>query len=231
MKYTSDTFPELVTLTNPKLTLLVRIVFLLFTTFLLVLLYLLPFALINDYTDSTEFYILIGIYTLLFTYGIYKFIKEYKKKNTTAIQKIIVNKLGIQYHKLNGEIEHLSYKDLNKSKQLYTKDIFTKTTGVNISSKTLLKVFYNQQERTISFQNTDIFYTYLSTNSRELRQHFLQGVTLYRPDLKIADSVYNDFFINPNTFEFDKKGYKKTMIIALIISLVILAIVFLSINA
>ncbi|MEC4053606.1 hypothetical protein VSP10_12495 [Myroides odoratimimus] len=230
MKYTSDTFPELVTLTNPKLTLLVRIVFLLFTTFLLVLLYLLPFALINDYTDSTEFYILIGIYTLLFTYGIYKFIKEYKKKNTTVIQKIIVNKLGIQYHKLNGEIEYLLYKDLNKSKQPYSKDIFTKTIGVNISSKTVLKVLYNQQERIVSFQNTDIFYTSISTNSRELRQHFLQGVTLYRPDLRIADSVYTDFFINPSSFEFDKKGYKKTMIIALIISIIILAIVFLSIN-
>ena len=91
-------------------------------------------------------------------------------------------------------------------------------------------MLYNHQERTVSFQNTDIFYTSISTNSRELRQHFLQGVTLYRPDLRIADSVYTDFFINPSSFEFDKKGYKKTMIIALIISIIILAIVFLSIN-
>ncbi|MDM1396101.1 hypothetical protein HX049_02760 [Myroides odoratimimus] len=230
MKYTSDAFPELTTLTNPKLTLFVRIVFLLFISFFLLLLYLIPFALINEYTNNTGAYILIVLYTLLLTYGVYKFITEYKKKSPHFIQKIVVNELGIHYHKINGEIEHLLYKDLNKSKQPYSKDIFTKTIGVNVSSKTVLKVFYNHQERTVSFQNTDIFYTYLSTNSRELRQHFLQGVTLYRPDLKIADSVFADFFIQPNTFEFDKKEQKKTMIIALIIFLAILAIVFLSIN-
>ena len=48
---------------------------------------------------------------------------------------------------------------------------------------------------------------------------------LFRPDIRVSPNVYSAFFINPETFKFDKKDYWETMaLIGVCIILILLAI-------
>lgn len=56
---------------------------------------------------------------------------------------------------------------------------------------------------------------------------FLQGVTLFRPDLEIEPSVYKEYFINPETFEFDKKTQRDLVFWRVVFVVLLLAGAFL----
>src|SRR5690606_33167800 len=89
-------------------------------------------------------------------------------------------------------------------------------TGTAAYRQTFLKVFLKGSEKTVRYFHPDMAYSYYAENSRLLRSLFIQGITLFRPDLRIAANVYSEFSIHPQTFEFDKKGYWKAIVIAII---------------
>lgn len=229
MRYSSSNFPELMSATSTRYTIGIRIILILFFVLLLSLFYIIPFVLFIDSTTTLEAYILLFLYILLLTYGTYKLVQKIRKDKKHATQQITINHKGIHYHKLNGNIESILYSELTKSNHPYTEDIYAKTIGINESRRTVLKLFHQGIEKSILFQHTNIFFTRLSINTRDLRSHFIQGITLFRPDLKISQQVFTSFFINPTNFEFDKKKYIQTIFLAIILIIIIITLVIISI--
>ncbi|MDG3583896.1 hypothetical protein [Galbibacter pacificus] len=162
------------------------------------------------------------IYYLLLLFGTYKLVKYIKSVKGESIKKVTINKEGVHYLKLNGKRESILFSELNKSPSPFSDDVFIKTVGVTPYSSTRLMIFYQGNEKHITFSNTDVMYTGAIGNWRELRGHFIQGITLFCPHLTISESVYSDFFIHPETFEFDTKEFKKTFLIVAIFILIIL---------
>ncbi|MDM1345872.1 hypothetical protein HX017_01880 [Myroides marinus] len=181
-----------------------------------------------DSTTTLEAYILLFLYILLLTYGTYKLVQKIREDKKNAIQQITINHKGIHYHKLNGNIVSILYSELTKSDHPYTEDIYAKTIGINESRRTVLKLFHKGIEKSVPFQHTNIFFTQLSINTRELRSHFIQGITLFRPDLKISQQVFTSFFINPTNSEFDKKKYIQTIFLAIILIIIIITLVIIT---
>ncbi|WP_335966360.1 hypothetical protein [Galbibacter sp. PAP.153] len=151
-------------------------------------------------------------------------IKYNKSVKRESIKKVTINKEGVHYLKLNGKRESILFSELTKSSSPspFSDDVFIKTVGVTPYSSTRLIIFYQGNEKHITFSNTDVIYTGATGNWRELRGHFIQGIALFCPHLTISESVYSDFFIHPETFEFNAKEFKKTFLFAAIFILIIL---------
>jgi hypothetical protein len=98
--------------------------------------------------------------------------------------------------------------------------------GVGISSKTVLAINYKQTKREIGFQITALFSNSYITNSSALRTKFIQGVALFRPDLTINQTVYTNFYIDPNTFSYDRKSHNKVLILSILLVVTILFIIY-----
>src|SRR5690606_32602440 len=132
-----------------------------------------------------------------------------------------VNREGIFYDQMDGTVESLLYNQLEvSSDDMIAYDVFIGSnlvhTGTTTYSQTFLKVFLKGNQQKVRFFHPDVVYSYYARNSRLLRSHFIQGITLFRPDLRIAPNVYTEFFVHPQTFEFDKKEHWKAIVFAII---------------
>lgn len=101
------------------------------------------------------------------------------------------------------------YSQLKKSGDRYTADVHSKK--IRLYGERMLFVHLKHGKEAIYFNHTDAF----SGNSGDLRVHFLQGIHLFRPDLRISPEVYSEFFINPETFAFEQRFFKRTLIVAI----------------
>jgi len=220
---TKDNFPEIHSTPNWFQTWLIRGTFIILLGPLVLLLYAAPIAFYVDGTVSGEGIIAFSVfyYPFMVLMCVLAF-RYFKRSRKDAVIHVRVNKEGIVYEKANGSVEVLRYKDLDASyDRVIVFDVYAK---IPRNGPTELRVFYDGQERSVRFHN-DAAYSYHPGNLRELRSHFIRGITLFRPDLRVGSQVYSNFFINPETFEFDKKYYWKTMIlVGLFMILIFLAI-------
>ncbi|MFD1631035.1 hypothetical protein [Pseudopedobacter beijingensis] len=217
--YTKDNFPKKTSIPSYFWTWAFRVFLILILVLVGLFLFAIPLLLTAIYSYGVII-LLIGCY-LLVIFAIFQFIKHVRKAKNNVVQQVTVDSTGVHYLKLDGTKESILYTELSKSTVPYNKDIFTKRTGGRYSI-TELKVFHNNIEKSISFRNTDILYTNFTRNHRELRRYFLQGITLFRPDLSVSSTVYSNFFIHPETFEFDKKEFVKTVVLTAIIIIILL---------
>lgn len=173
--------------------------------------YVIPFLFYIDGTiEGSELSTFGIIYYPLLIWGSYLGLRYLKRIKGNAVKHITENREGVFYEKINGTVESLLYNQLELSSSAIVYDVFPRKIGRY--GPTELSVFFNDWERTVQFTNTDAAYSYYSGNSRLLRSHFIQGITLFRPDLRIASHVYSAFYIHPETFEFDKKNYRTTIV-------------------
>ena len=221
---TKDNFPEIHSTPDRFRTWLIRGIFIVVFVPLILLLYTIPIAFYADGTVSGEGTIVFSTFYYPFMIWMSVLIfRHIKRSRGDSPVRIRVNKEGIVYEKVNGSVEVLRYKDLDASyNRVIVFDIFAKKMGRY--GPTVLRVFYDGLERSVRF-HTDVGHSYYPGNVRELRSHFIRGITLFRPDLRVASYVYSVFFINPETFEFDKKDYWKTMVfVGIFMILILLAI-------
>src|SRR5690606_15810500 len=144
-----------------------------------------------------------------------------KRIRGNAVRHITVNSKGVFFEKINGTVEPLLYSQLEiSSNDNIVYDVFIGSnliyTGNTNYRQTFLKVFLKGNEQKVHFFHPNVAYSYYARNSRLLRSHFIQGITLFRPDLRIAPNVYSEFSIHPQTFEFDKKEHWKAIVFAII---------------
>ena len=229
--FTKGNFPEIKSEPNWFWTWCIRMVFFPLFGLLVLCFYIAPFAFYIDGTIEGGQLFAFGIfyYPIVIWLG-YIAIRYLKRIKSKAVRCITVNREGIFYDQINGTVESLLYSQLEKSTDdMIVYDVFIGSnlvyTGTSTYRQTFLKVFLKGDEQEVRPFHPDVGYSYYAGNSRLLRGRFIQGITLFRPDLRIAPNVYSEFSIHPETFEFDKKGHWKAMILAgVFIILILIAI-------
>jgi len=220
--FTKDNFPEIKSEPSWFWTWCIRIVFFPLFGSLVLLFYITPFLFyVDDTIEGGQLFAFGIIYYPIVIWLSYIAVRYLKRIKSKAVRHITVNREGIFYEQLNGTVESLLYSQLAKSSDDFNiYDVFIGSnlvyTGTSTYRQTFLKVFLKGNEQKVRPFHGDVAYSYYAGNSRTLRSHFIQGVTLFRPDLRIAPNVYSEFSIHPETFEFDKKVYWQAIVVAII---------------
>lgn len=226
-------FSSLTSQSNPIVTWLLRIVFVPIFAAIPILLYALPALFVIESpplfsSQTNEIIFLIVSYLLLTRLGWFV-IQYFKKISSKAVTQIEVDEKGVHFKNFNVTTSTVLYQDLTHSDNPYTKDIHTESL---YKGPVLLKVFWRSPEtgkiinRSISF-DTDIFYGHYTSNKSDLIGRFLLGVRLFRPDLKVCDTVYSNFYIHRETFAFDRKNHRKVMVGSAIFVSIIVYLIYL----
>ncbi|MFD2909019.1 hypothetical protein ACFSX9_09740 [Flavobacterium ardleyense] len=222
MNITKQNFSELESEPSWLITKVLRLILTIFTFIMLVLFYSMPILFyMENYFDAIVALIFIPVYYLVLTLLIVKLIEHILKVKPTAIEYIIVDKIGVHYHRLDGEIESVFYKNLERSPLGIVYDIYPRTVALS-TAPALLIVRINRLEHAINFRKTDLFYSYYTKNHRALLAHFIKGVKIFRPDLRISSSVYSEFCIDEKTMQFNKRLYWKTIAMVLVFLIIVI---------
>ncbi|GAA3741761.1 hypothetical protein GCM10022422_26870 [Flavobacterium ginsengisoli] len=160
------------------------------------------------------------IYFPLLLWGIWGLYKNYERQKHKKVILIAVDQDGLHHHQFNGTVQSILYKDLERSKEAYVSDIDRKI-GTKYSPGYIFG-FKNGVKVPLHFSTAENGLSYIPKNRNQLIAHFLQGAALFCPHIKISPAVYAENFINPKTFEFDKRAQRKTYFIALILIIIIL---------
>ena len=146
---------------------------------------------------------------------------RYMRKNRgVAIKKIIVDDKGIHFYKKNGSIDDILYSQLGPSLRSDNYEVY-----VSKEYKTwMLAVGIDRSETKVVFDGTHLGSMYYIKNARALRARFIEGIALFRPDLRIDPFVFEEFSIHPEKFTFDGKQYMKHVLECVAMSAVLLLI-------
>lgn len=179
------------------------------------------FALDGYYGDepATNIVVLTVSYALLLWFS-WLLARYFKSQRKHAVVTVRVDRQGVHYRYADGRSDSLLYTDLQRSNVRYTPDVFAKTQR---RGPTLLRVFVQGSPRTVTFM-TDIGYGYYTGNQRELLAHFIRGIQLFSRNLHVDSTVFSKFFIDPDTYVFDKKEWVKTAVTVVIILFLMLVL-------
>lgn len=222
MIYNKENFPKISSERNLVFTILMHMLFGILCFAMLALFIGIPLSIQLEYGSplSTGEIIFNLIYFPLFLWGVWAFYKNYKRHKIKKVISISVDEYGMHHHQFDGTIQSVLYKDLERSKEVYVSDIDRKI-GTKYSPGYIFG-FKDGKQIPIHFSKPDNGMTYIPKNKYELIGHFLRGAVLFFPHLKISQAVYADYFINPTTFEFDKKAQRITYLMIFIFLLVVL---------
>ena len=222
MIYNQENFPEITSKRNLTATICVYTLFGLLFIAMLALLIALPLSIQLEYNSpiSTGEMIFNLIYFPILLWGLWGLYKNYKRQKFKKIILISVDRNGIYHHQYNGIVQSILYKQLESSKEPYVSDIDRKI-GTKYSPGYIFG-FREGKQIPIHFSKPENGMTYIPKNKYHLIGHFLQGVTLFCPHIKISQAVYADYFINPTTFEFNKKAQIITYMLVFVLLVIML---------
>ena len=222
MIYNNENFPKIVSERNLAATVVVYVLFGLLGIAMLALFIALPLSIQLEHNSpiSNGEMIFDLIYFSILLWIMWALYKNYKRQKLKKIILISVDQDGIHHHQYNGIIQSILYKELERSREAYVSDIDRKI-GTKYSPGYIFG-FKEGKQIPIDFSKPENGMTYIPKNKYHLIGHFLQGVTLFSPHIKISQAVYADYFINPATFEFNKKAQIITYILVLIFLMIIL---------
>ncbi|MCV9934650.1 hypothetical protein OIU80_20400 [Flavobacterium sp. LS1R47] len=225
MIYNKENFPVITSERNLTATIFVYILFGLLCIAMLCLFIALPLSIQLEYNSrlSPSEMVFNLIYFPILFWGIWALYKNYKSQKLKKIILISVDHYGIHHHQYNGIIQSVLYKQLENSTEAYVSDIDRKI-GTKYSPGYIFG-FKEGKRIPIDFTKPENGLTYIPKNKYCLIGHFLQGVTLFCPHIKISQDVYADCFINPTTFEFNKKAQIITYILVLVLLIIILIVI------
>lgn len=214
MIYHQDRFPELQSEPNWCATWVIRIILSCTSLLFLAAFFATPLLLYTEKEiDGIGATLFMGIYYPLLLWACIALFRHIQKNRKKFVKKITVNNKGIHFHKINGKTESVLYSQLKKSGDRYTADVYGKK--IRLYGERIFFVHLKHGKEAIYFNHTDAF----SGNTRDLRAHFLQGIHLFRPDLRISPEVYSEFFINSKTFKFEQRFFRRTLVAAIIIGI------------
>lgn len=139
---------------------------------------------------------------------------------------IVVNHSGLLFYNQNHEVmDKILYAELRPSKQNF--DIYT-ATSIGSGIVPLLEVTLQDGATRRVDMNLPLL---VVKNKFSLYAHFLQGITVFRPDLKIDPMVLTTYSIDPKTWKVNGKGVSlmawMLILLALIAAGIIVGLVFL----
>lgn len=227
MLYTKENFPEISSEPNLFWTWFIRVTFAVVIGIMLLGFFCIPILLYWEEEISGPG----GVFFLFIYYPVlcvvlYLLIRLIIRNKKKAVHSIIVNREGLFYKKHDGSTESVLYKNLQYSAKNFTKDVFTESVPVDGHNLIYLKVFYGGRAITVDFGRIDVAFGSYAQNHRILRSHFLHGIKIFRSDLVIDPMVYQHFFINPETFEFEKKEHRNIIIWTIVFIVILFFIIY-----
>lgn len=222
MSYSKENFPKISSERNIAATILVFTMFGILFFAMLALFIGIPLSIQMEHNSiiSNGEMIFNLIYFPILLWGLWALYKSYNRQKLKKIILISVDQYGIHYHQYDGIVNSILYKQLEHSTEHYVSDIDRKI-GTKYSPGYIFG-FKDGKQIPIHFSKADNGMTYIPKNKYNLIGHFLNGVTLFCPQIKISQAVYADYFINPDTFEFNKKAQIITYLLVLLFVLIIL---------
>ncbi len=158
-------------------------------------------------------------------------LRHYIIRRNNIISKIVVNSSGLLFYNSKNEIvQQILYTELQPSKQNF--DIYA-VTPVGSSMVPLLEVTVQQEKKGEETKRIDInLPLHVVKNKFTLYAHFMHGISIFRPDLKIDPIALRTFSIDPKTWKVNRRkgismGGWLLILTALIISGIIIGIPFL----
>ena len=157
-------------------------------------------------------------------------LNHYIIKRRKIANKVVVNDTGLAFYNSKNEIvEQILYTELRPSKQNF--DIYT-VAPMGSGIAPLLEITIQQEKQEETTRRIDMnLPMYVVKNKLTLYAHFMQGITVFRPDLKIDPLALRNFSIDPVTLEVSKKGTSLggwlLILAVLIVSAMIVGIAFL----
>ncbi|KAF2338342.1 hypothetical protein [Flavobacterium tistrianum] len=222
MIYNKENFPKISSERNTAATVTIYILFGLLCIAMLALFVGIPLSLQLEYNSplSNGELIFDLIYFPLLLWGVWALYKNYQRQKEKKVVLISVDHNGLHHQQSDGTVKSVLYKEMERSGESYVNDIDWKV-GTKYSPGYIFG-FKNGLKVPIHFSTAENGLSYVPKNKYQLTGHFLQGVTLFCPHLKISPTVYTSNFINPKTFEFDKKAQRIAYFIAFILVIIIL---------
>lgn len=222
MIYNKENFPTISSERNRAVTIVVYGLFGLLYIAMLSILIGIPLSLQLEHNSllSTGEILFNLIYFPLLLWGLWSLYKNYQRQKLQKVILISIDHYGLHYHRFDGTVQSILYKELERSTETYISDIDRKI-GTKYSPGYIFG-FKDSARIPIHFSTSENGLSYVPKNKNQLIAHFLQGVSLFCPQIKISPVVYADYFINPATFEFNKKAQIITYFIILILFIIVL---------
>ncbi len=143
------------------------------------------------------------LYYPALAFGVYRFFIYQKKIRKRTVLKIIVDAQGIHYERKDGSVDEILYSNLKSYS--FSDEYDVSVSPVNKAY--VLQIYENDKVKEVDFIGRDAGYTSCIGNLKALRRKYIQGITCFRPDLRINPLVYEVFYINPVDFIFDHKKF------------------------
>lgn len=146
-------------------------------------------------------------------------VKEYVIKRNRVSNKIIIDETGILYCNSKREIVNkILYTDLISSGADF--DVFsvnTRTSGI----MPMLEIFTaSAKDGTLTPLLIQMNLPLHVVKDRySLYAHLLHGISIFRPDLKIAPQVFQNYFIDPKTWQVNRKSARYLFLIIILAAL------------
>ncbi|MDN3694079.1 hypothetical protein QWZ06_18255 [Chryseobacterium tructae] len=131
-------------------------------------------------------------------------IRQYIIKRKNIAHRIVIDHTGLLFYNVKHEIiQHILYTELRSSKQNF--DIYT-VTPIGSSIIPLLEVTVQQEKNDPEIKRIDMNLPLrVLKNKFTLYAHFMHGIAVFRPDLKIDPIALKSFSIDPNTWHINSK--------------------------
>ena len=179
--------------------------------------------LIDDDASEMVYFFLFLMVSVLAGVSVYDIMRNKDHK----VNCLIVNSRGILFLDKNDKVlSEMKYQDLVKSRNPYTRDVFSEASAGKSDFRKNLWVHERRENSEIKKRKVN-FEVIPLKNKYSLIGHFLKGVTLFRPDLNIDVEVYKDFYLDEKTFRFMPESLKRDILLkTFIIAVIILGLIF-----
>lgn len=156
--------------------------------------------------------------------------RQYIIKRKSIARRIVVDSTGILFYNSKNEItEKILYTALRPSKQNF--DVYT-ISPIGSGIAPLLEITVQPEKKNESTQRIDMNLPFrIVKNKPSLYAHFMHGISVFRPDLRIDPSALKSFSVNSDTWKVDHKGVSLAgwllILMVLLITCVIIGFVIL----
>lgn len=178
--------------------------------------------LIDDASEMVYFFLFLMV-SMLAGVLVYDILRNKDHK----VSCLLVDHRGMLFlNKEDKVLSEMKYQDLVKSRNPYTRDLFSEASAGKSDFRKNLWVYERRENSEIKKRKVN-FEVIPLKNKYSLIGHFLKGVTLFRPDLNIDAEVYKDFYLDEKTFRFMPESLKRDILLkTFIIAVIILGLIF-----
>jgi len=181
-------FPAIDSKTSKGWTLAIKVFFSIFTVLIPLMMILMAWlTLASKIKFEIKFLIVV---LAIFVIGLFVWLLrvQIRKKTTTKIIRATVDKTGIHYYSNKGLVKSVRYNQLMPNPENGKYDVFIPLDQTDTIMDLCFYVFDDAVEKVVMkafFIEGDV----VITNGNSLKEHFIKGIIMFRPDLKIAPGV------------------------------------------